>query len=222
MNLAKHMFEKYGWTIVGTICTTDKKSRQDHNIHFLKFSNDARNWVKRGWFHEAAIKLQTKTGKIYYVQCTTWHDKKQICFLSSNRVGHSDGLKVERHAKGKKSCNTIDGTHAQKDNVTYVNAVVRNNQDSADYSTSIPTTHYYLRIFFWILDRAVHATYVVVCYLLYLPIGNKWKKYHSKNSGRHDFQIDLGIAILSYGISLESDGGSKRPDLMQQIDFFPM
>ena len=48
MALAKHMFENYGWTIVGTICTTDKKSRQNHDIPFLKLSNGARNGVKRG------------------------------------------------------------------------------------------------------------------------------------------------------------------------------
>ena len=125
-------------------------------------------------------------------------------------MGHSDVLKVKRHVKGENSRDTIDGTHAQKDYVTYFNAVDRNDRDSADYSTSIRTARYYLRIFFWILDRAVHATYVVVCYLLHLPIGKEWKKYRSKNSGRHDFQIDLGIAILNYAISLEWDGNSKR------------
>ena len=78
MALTKHMFEQYGWTIVGTICTTDKKSCQDHDIPFLKLANGARNRVKRGWFREAAIKLKPKTGEIYYVQCNTWHDKKQV------------------------------------------------------------------------------------------------------------------------------------------------
>ena len=37
MTIAKHMFNKYGWTVVGTIVPTDKKSRADHDIPFLKF-----------------------------------------------------------------------------------------------------------------------------------------------------------------------------------------
>ena len=95
------MFEKYGWTIVGTILTTDKKSHQDKDIPFLKLSNGTRNNVKRGWFHEAVIKLKTPSGKNYYVQCTNWCDKEQVCFLGSNRVETSDGLSVKHHNKGK-------------------------------------------------------------------------------------------------------------------------
>jgi hypothetical protein len=34
MKLAKHLFEKYGWTIVGTIVPTDKKTCKDHDIPF--------------------------------------------------------------------------------------------------------------------------------------------------------------------------------------------
>ena len=32
VKLAKHMFEKYNWTIVCTISPTDKKSREDKDI----------------------------------------------------------------------------------------------------------------------------------------------------------------------------------------------
>ena len=78
IKLAKHMFNNYGWTIVGTISPTDKKSRQDEDIPFLKLSNGARLGVKRGWFREAVIKLKSTAGKYYYIQCTTWRDKKQV------------------------------------------------------------------------------------------------------------------------------------------------
>ena len=43
MALAKHMFNKYGWKIVGTMVPTYKKSRANHNIPFLKFLNRPRN-----------------------------------------------------------------------------------------------------------------------------------------------------------------------------------
>jgi len=59
VKLALLMYEKYGWTIVGTISATDKKSREDEDIPFLKLSNGARMQVKRGWFREAVLKLKT-------------------------------------------------------------------------------------------------------------------------------------------------------------------
>ena len=46
VKLTNHMFKKYGWTIVGTIVPTDKKSREDEDIPFLKLSNGAKNGVK--------------------------------------------------------------------------------------------------------------------------------------------------------------------------------
>ena len=36
MAIDKHIFNKYGWTIVGTIIPTEKKSRADHHIPLLK------------------------------------------------------------------------------------------------------------------------------------------------------------------------------------------
>jgi len=50
----------------------------------------------------------------------------------------------------------------------------------------------------------------------------EWKKYRDKNQGRHDFQIDLGISLLNYGIALDWDGESReRPIYMQKGAFKP-
>ena len=37
MALAKHIFNRYGYTVFGTILPMDKKSRDYHDITFLKF-----------------------------------------------------------------------------------------------------------------------------------------------------------------------------------------
>ena len=124
VKLAKHMFLKYGWTIVGTIISTDKKSREDEDIPFLKLSNGARNGVKRGWYREAVL----------------------------NQVGFSNGLSVKRHVKGKSTREVIEGPRAQRDYITFFNAVDRSDRDSADWSTSIRTNRYYIRILCWVLD----------------------------------------------------------------------
>ena len=70
------MFEKYEWKIVGNIVTKDKKSRADEDLMFLKMFNDARKMFKSGWLREAVLKLKTPNGKVYYIQCITWRDKK--------------------------------------------------------------------------------------------------------------------------------------------------
>ena len=139
MKLAKHIFEKYSWTIVGTIVPTNKKSYADHDIPFLKLSNGARNGLERGWYHKSAIKLKTPTSKQYYIQCTTWRDKKQVIFLSSNIVGYSDGMTVRCNSCGKRQRDEFPGPRAQRDYIRYFNAVDRNDRDSADWSTSFRT-----------------------------------------------------------------------------------
>ena len=103
--------------------------------------------VGRGWFREAVIRLKSCTGKIYYIQCTTWRDKKQVCFLHNCEVGCSTDITVKRHVKGKRQRVEIDNLIAQKRYIKYFNAVDRNDRDSADYSTSIRTSRYYIRIF---------------------------------------------------------------------------
>ena len=69
--------------------------------------------------------MKTKTGKIYYIQCTTWHDKKQVCFLSSNRVGSSASLDilVRRGKKGSQQKDIFAGTISQDDYAEMFNAV---------------------------------------------------------------------------------------------------
>lgn len=98
--LAEHLFEKYGWMLVGTVSPTDKFSRKDKDVPFRKLSNGARKKVERGWFREAVLKMKTPTGGIYYIQVTTWRDKKQVMFISSNHVGASSGFEVTRQEKG--------------------------------------------------------------------------------------------------------------------------
>ena len=214
------MFNEYGWTIFDTISPTDKKSRVDEDIPFLKLSNSARNGVKCGWFREAVIKLKAKSGKHYYIQCTTWRNKKQVCFLSSNDVGSISGLSLLRHVKGKPVRIYINGPRVRQDYTKYFNATNRNDRDSADYSTSIRTNIYYIRILCWVFDCVVHTCFAVVLCENFGIARDDWKKYASKNIGRHDFQIDLGITLLNHGLGLDWDG-DKRPDYVRVGGFVP-
>jgi hypothetical protein len=74
-----------------------KNEWASHDLPFHKLSNGACNMIERVWYHEAAIKLRAKNSRHhYYVQCTTWKDKKQVMFLSNNKVVGSVGLTVSR------------------------------------------------------------------------------------------------------------------------------
>jgi hypothetical protein len=63
----------------------------------------------------------------------------------------------------------------------------------------------------------------VVCFLIKSDIGQKqWKQYLDHHSGRHDFQIDLALSVMNYGIGLQWDGESdERPNFMRQNHFVP-
>ncbi len=111
------------------------------------------------------MECMTSFNKKYYLQATTWRNKKQVCFLSSNKVGASYGMTVHRREKGKNTRTEIAAPQAQQDYVKYFNVVDHNDCDIADYTTSIHTNRYYLHIFGWVLDRVIHVMYVVVCYM---------------------------------------------------------
>ena len=130
---------------------------------------------------------------------------------------------VHQRERGSNVSRLIDATRAQQDYMKYFNAVDRNDRDSADYLTSICTNRYYLRIFCWILDRVNHVLYVVVCYLANSGIreSKEWGRYLKKEFGRHDFQINLGMALLNRAIEWDWDGTSKKPGWMRQSPVLP-
>jgi hypothetical protein len=100
VSLAEHLFVNYEWTLCGTMIPTDKKTRLRRDVLFLKLSNGARNAVPRGWYREAVLEMTTPTGKLFYLQCTTWRDKKQVMFLHTNTIGRSSDNCVRRHVRG--------------------------------------------------------------------------------------------------------------------------
>jgi hypothetical protein len=58
-----------------------------------------------------------------------------------------------------------------------------------------------------VLDQVIHAQQSIVTFLAEQGIEKpERKKYREKNEGCHDFQIDLGISLLNYGIGLDWDG----------------
>ena len=84
--------------------------------------------------------MKSPKGTVHYIQCNTWRDKKQVCFLSSNNV-----------IKGK------SWTWYQQESLFTEGLCDKNDRDSANWLTSMHQHQllYYLRIFCWVLDRVV-------------------------------------------------------------------
>ena len=218
--LAKFLYETYRWLFVGTVVTKDSKERTENSIPFRKLSNGALKKVKRGWMRKATLPVVMKNNEKYHLQCTTWKDKKQVTFLHTHLVQNDGDTTVKRHVKGNRQRIDLNAPPIQPDYSKYFNAVDVNDHDSADYTVSIRTNRWYLRIFLWLVDRVIFACYLIVCH------SNKpmWSKYKSKNDGRRKFQIDLALAVMEYGIKLdwkEPYDDKDRPKWMRQKAFVP-
>jgi hypothetical protein len=81
-------------------------------------------------------------------------------------------------------------------------AVDMNDGDGANYSISIRSTRWYLRLLCWTLERAIHANFQpVVAFANGETDGNsykeEWKGCTRKNGGLFNFQIPaISVAIL--------------------------
>jgi hypothetical protein len=140
---------------------TKKYSREDLDVPFMKWSNVAMASIEqRGFYREATVeqKTDTDTGKTYYIQCSTWKDKKQIMFVHTNTdVGSSRG----QHSVSR----SVRGSTGQRSNYAELfQAIDRNDRDSADSTVSICTNRWYMRVFFWIVDRVIYCLFVVVVF----------------------------------------------------------
>jgi len=134
-------------------------------------------------------------------------------FLHTHLVGPSSGYSVRKHVKGKSLRVALSAPRIKADNAKHLNAVDRNDRDSADYSCSIRTSRWYLRIVFWLLDRVVYSSFIIVCALSQDNRGPvEGKRYMDRNGGRRAFQIDLAILLIRYGIEYDWDGETKKPN----------
>jgi hypothetical protein len=120
---------------------TKKYSREDLDVPFMKWSNGAMTSIERVFYREAAVEQKTDTGKTYYVQCSTWKDKKQVMFVHTTDVGSSRGQHSVSHSGcGSKGQRILQATMAQGNYAEHFHTVDRNDRDSADYTVSSAPT----------------------------------------------------------------------------------
>lgn len=178
MKVVTKLYEKYGWVCAGiTVVQTKKKAsaREKNDFPFTKITNSARDLVDRGWTRRATQTMKTSSGATYIVQATIWKDKKIVGWLHTIAVG-SEVVKARRRIKGHRYAVKFDAPLVQKKYSVGFNGVDLSDKDSAKYSTSLRTNRWYLRIFFFVIDRVVHSMYIIVCALASDTFMPKWKK----------------------------------------------
>ena len=69
------------------------------------------------------IEISSANNNRYFIQCTTWRDKKQMMFLHTKLVGPSVAHQVKRHVKGKQQRVDLSAPSIQKEYAANFNAL---------------------------------------------------------------------------------------------------
>jgi hypothetical protein len=86
------------------------------------------------------------------------------------------------------------------------NGVDRKDMDTSDWTISVKSHRWYLRLYYWMIDAAIHSRYLLV-----VNIANKraetnpehpWLK-HSGRNGRMIFQMDLAHSLMEKGLLMD-------------------
>ena len=197
MDVMKHVHETYGMLFVGTMKLTEKKTRTGADFPFRKLSSGAMKLVQRGWSRVAFQKVQVRGGH-FVAQATIWRDKKVVAFLHNHKVQLDSGSStVERFSPRGKRKKEIKTQPVVPEYQTYYKGVDLRDRDTADWTTSMRSPRFYLRIFFWMLDGVIHSIFCIIKnYVESCGDDNHpWKRYTAAGGfGRCRFQMDLGIS----------------------------
>ena len=220
--LMEHCYRLYGFFLVGTFAMTKKLSRTAADFPFHKLSNSALKLVDRGWARRATKRFGAGV-RSFIGQATTWKDKKQVGFVHNECVEPIGQDFVLRYSPVARERLPVPSVAVVKKYAEDYNGVDRKDRDTSDWTVSVRTNRFYLRIFFWQLDASIHLMYNIA---IRIPSKPEWKeRYGDKNKGRRRFQIDLAFAIADYAVRLDWEGDLNdekgRPAWMRQRGLVP-
>ena len=200
----KHIYDTYGMLMVGTYRLSKKKSRTGADFPFAQLSNGAMKFIERGWSRVAFQKIKCSGSNSFVVQATIWRDKKLVGFLHNHKVDLEASDTVMRFSPSKKK-KEIKSHPVVNNYSRNMNGVDRKDRDTADWTVSLKSNRFYMRIFYWTFDGVIHAMHCIVKDVVGTPPDKKhpWYRYVDKNHGRYRFQMDLAVALMRHGVSLD-------------------
>ena len=188
-------------------------------------------YVERGWSRVAFQKVKCTGSNSFIVQATIWRDKRLVGFLHNHKVDLTALDTVKRWSPTKKCKKEIKSHPVVNDYAHHMNGVDKKDRDTSDWTVSLKSYRFYLRIFYWTFDGVIHAMQRIIKNIVDGPgVDNKKKKkkkkshpfsrYVDKDWGHYRFQMDLGIALINYGLSIDwKDPTNKkvpRPSYVRQ------
>jgi hypothetical protein len=207
IEVMKHIWAKFRMLYVGVIRLTDKKSRTADDFPFHLLSKGAQRKIEKGWSRRATRKYTFNRNDIpsFTAQATTWKDKKQIGVLHNHLVEPTGSFNVLRYNKATHKSEPVPAPRILHDYAHHMGGIDHVDRDSADYSVSLKSERFYLRIFYWILNAVIHCNYVIVTLVSKDsgPKHNEWKHYRNIHNGRFKYQIDLSQQLIEYGIRMD-------------------
>ncbi|CAJ1954086.1 unnamed protein product [Cylindrotheca closterium] len=242
LDVMQFVYEQFGMLLVGTISLTAKKSRTADDYPFHKYKNTLLRRIPRGWTRlayqtvrktakTAATTAKAAAGKVLYlVQATLWKDKKMVGFLHNHLVQSEQDHQVKRWDKESRTKKEIPAHPIVTDYNKYMGGVDAKDRDTADWSVSLKSNHWYYRIFYWIFDSVIHAMWVLVKTRLERMTKedlnrSKWKSFANKDTGRFEFQMTLGILLMKRGLEWDWKGDFKdpkgRPEYCRKTQWIP-
>ena len=105
----------------------------------------------------------------------------------------------------------------------HMNGVDHKDRDTADWTVSLKSNWFYLRIFYWLFDGVLHAMYSIIK-VVADDKAHPWHKYLSKHLGCYKFQMDLANDLISRGIGMDwsdVEDSNARPDYVRKHDWVP-
>jgi hypothetical protein len=211
---------------------TNKKSRTADDFPFHKLSKGALRRVKRGWSRTATQNVKIGRQTAFTMQASVWRDKKQVAMLHNVDViqPDQDTHKVLRMSPNSKKKKEVNSPRVISSYSSTYNGVDRKDRDTSDWTISVKSHRWYLRLYYWMVDAAIHSSYLLVVH-----IANKraeinpehpWLKYSGRN-GRMNFQMDLAHSLMEKGLLLDCPDVANfkkpklRPRYSRKKDYHP-
>ena len=110
------------------------------------------NTHDRGRNRLAFQKVMHKGRHLFTMQATVWRDKKVVGFLHNHLVEPCADDFVERFSPRRKSKKKITSHSITSDYIKNFNGVDHKDRDTADWTVSLKSNRFYMRIFYWCLD----------------------------------------------------------------------
>ena len=112
----------------------------------------------------------------------------------------------------------------------FMSGVDSNDKSIALWTVSLKSLRFYLRIFYWQFDSIINAMWILVCHTLSEMNESErkqdnWRQFSSKDSGRYDFTMSLGVSLIKRGLEMDWDGPPTdikgRPAYTRKMNLVP-